>query len=128
MKYFITALVFSLLLLALPNTLLAGHVLKVTDTRSGKTQYVKPGARLVYQLLADSSIHDGELERITAFEIQVDGQMLSLTKIKILYACSKGKMVTGRVFRGVGRGLSVTGQAVTFIGVENLPASSTIFL
>jgi hypothetical protein len=124
MKQLITAILLTLLISA---QAFAGQlVLKLTDRNTGRTEIVKPGARITYQLLSDSSMHEGQLERLTAFELQVNGQLISLTRIRVLSSYSKGSLITEKVAKGFGHVLSVTGRVMTYAGMEIL--SNDIYL
>ena len=125
MKHLITLILFALLLAA--PAFATQQVLKLTDTRTGKTEIVKPGARIVYQLLSDSSIYTGKLEKITAFELQVNGEMISLSKIRIIDARSKGEVIAGRVIHGFGSSLAFAGEVTTSAGL-NILASEWFWL
>lgn len=118
MKQIITLILFTFLITV--PAFATQQVLKLTDTRTGRTEVVKPGARIVYQLLSDSSIHTGKLEQITAFELQVNGEMISLSKIRILDARSKGEVIAGRVIHGFGSSLAFAGEVTTSAGLDIL--------
>ena len=108
-------------LLALPVAVNAQDLfLKLTDTRTGKTELVKPGATITYQLMDDSTRREGILNNMTVFALEIDGREISLSKIKVLGACSKGRMIAGDVARNVGDGLTFAGEVVAGAGVEML--------
>lgn len=119
MKYLTVLIAFAFLLTLLP---LRGdaqsQVLKLTDIRTGRTEFVKSGAIITYQTKGDSSIHEGKLGKLAPATIEIDGNAVPLAEVHILGASSKGRMIAGEVTEGIGHGLTIAGRVVTWVGVE----------
>lgn len=118
MKHIIILTSFMLLVVLSFSSYAQSRLLKLTDTRTGRAELVKPGAMVTYQLANDSITRSGKLGELNASAIRIDGNDIRLSEVSILGACSKGRLIAGDVAEGIGHGLTIVGQVVTWAGME----------